>query len=312
MRSIFFGTPDIAVPALAALHDCSHVVAVVCQPDRPAGRGLELRAPPVKVAAIERGLPVHQPTKVKTPDFAAWLRALEADVAIVMAYGRILPQAVLDAPRCGCLNLHASILPKYRGAAPINWAIVHGETETGICLMQMDAGMDTGPVLATHRIPIGPNETAGELADRIASLGAQVVREDVQNAIDGHLQPVAQAHDDATAAPLLAKENGLIPWEKSSQQVHSHVRGMTPWPGAFTQLRGKTLKIYRARVHSSENLGAPGTVVMCDRTAVIVACGSGTLAIEMLQMEGRKAIAAGDMVCGRGIALGDRLGGVGA
>jgi len=213
VRAVFFGTPDIAVPALRALNEISSIVAVVCQPDRPAGRGLELRAPPVKRAALELGLQVHQPAKVKTPEFAAWLRELEADVALVLAYGRILPQGVLDAPRRGCMNLHASILPKYRGAAPINWAIVRGETETGVCLMQMDAGMDTGPVLSCHRIPIGAEETAGELADRIGLLAAEVVRADMAGAVDELLTPEPQDPSRATTAPMLSKDHGLVPWE---------------------------------------------------------------------------------------------------
>ncbi len=307
MRAVFFGTPDIAVPALRALHDIATIVAVVCQPDRPAGRGLELRAPPVKRAALELGLAVHQPTKVKTPDFAAWLRALEADVALVMAYGRILPQAVLDAPRRGCMNLHASILPKYRGAAPINWAIVRGETETGVCLMQMDAGMDTGPVLACHRIPIGEQDTAGDLADRLGALASEVVRVDLVRAVDGLLEPQPQDHSQATTAPMLSKADGVVPWEKPAREVHDHIRGMSPWPGAFTSLKGKMLKIHRARVHSNESPAPPGTVVLCDRQAVVVACGQGTLALETLQLEGRKAMGAGDMVSGRSISVGDVL-----
>jgi methionyl-tRNA formyltransferase len=298
------------VPALKALREVASVVAVVCQPDRPAGRGLEMRPPPVKRAAIELGLPVHQPAKIKTPDFAAWLRSLDLDVALVLAYGRILPQAVLDAPRCGCMNLHASILPAYRGAAPINWAIVRGETETGVCLMQMDAGMDTGPVLACHRIRIGEEETAGELADRMGQLAAEVVRRDLERAVRGELAPTPQDHARASYAPMLKKQDGVVPWGRSARQVHDHIRGMTPWPGAFSWLRGKMLKIHKARVHSDETPAAPGTVVMCDRAMVVVGCGAGTVALEVVQMEGRRAINAGEMVSGRGIAVGDVLTGV--
>jgi methionyl-tRNA formyltransferase len=298
------------VPALKALREVASVVAVVCQPDRPAGRGLEMRPPPVKRAAIELGLPVHQPAKVKTPDFAAWLRSLDLDVALVLAYGRILPQAVLDTPRCGCMNLHASILPAYRGAAPINWAIVRGETETGVCLMQMDAGMDTGPVLACRRIRIGEEETAGELADRMGQLAAEVVRRDLERAVRGELAPTPQDHARASYAPMLKKQDGVVPWGRSARQVHDHIRGMTPWPGAFSWLRGKMLKIHKARVHSDETPAAPGTVVMCDRAMVVVGCGAGTVALEVVQMEGRRAINAGEMVSGRGIAVGDVLAGV--
>lgn len=185
MRAIFFGTPDIAVPSLEALREVAEVVAVVCQPDRPAGRGLELRAPPVKERALALGFEVVQPEKVKTPEFAAWVEARKADVALVIAYGRILPKAVLEGPRRGCMNLHASLLPRYRGAAPIQWAIVRGETETGVCLMQMDEGMDTGPVFTRRAIPIGRDETAGELGGRLGRLAAELVREDLPRAVAG-------------------------------------------------------------------------------------------------------------------------------
>jgi methionyl-tRNA formyltransferase len=175
MRALFFGTPDIAVPSLRALATVADIVAVVCQPDRPAGRGLKLQAPAVKQAAVELGLPVMQPSKIRTPEFLAWITDRRADVALVLAYGRILPPTVLKAPVCGCLNLHASILPRYRGAAPINWAIVRGETETGMSLMQMDEGLDTGPVFTVRRVPIGENETAGELGVRLGALAADLV-----------------------------------------------------------------------------------------------------------------------------------------
>src|SRR6185503_5571194 len=185
MRAIFFGTPEIAVPSLRALATVADVAAVVCQPDRPAGRGLKLHAPAVKLAAADLGIPVAQPTKIRTPDFLAWLAEQRADVAVVLAYGRILPAPVLTATARGCLNLHASILPRYRGAAPINWAIVRGETETGMSLMQMDEGLDTGPVFAVHRVPIGEDETAGELAVRLGALAADVVRADVPRVVRG-------------------------------------------------------------------------------------------------------------------------------
>lgn len=310
MRALFFGTPAIAVPSLEALASIADVVGVVCQPDRPAGRGLELRAPPVKVKALELGLPVVQPEKVRTPEFAAWVADARADVALVIAYGRILPKAVLEAPRRGCMNLHASILPRYRGAAPITWAIVGGEAETGISLMQMDEGMDTGPVYAVHRTPIGPDTTADELAIDLGALAARVVREDLRRAVDGALALTPQDHEAATHAALLKKEDGRIRWERSARQIHDHIRGMTSWPGAFTTIDGKAFKVLAARVESeADQAGAPpGTVVMAGRGVVIVACGAGAIQIMRAQAEGRKPLAAADLVAGRTLQTGMVLG----
>ncbi|WP_437751985.1 methionyl-tRNA formyltransferase [Sorangium sp. So ce1389] len=310
MRALFFGTPAIAVPSLEALASIANVVGVVCQPDRPAGRGLELKAPPVKVKAAELGLPVVQPEKIRTPEFAAWVKDAGADVALVIAYGRILPKAVLEAPRRGCMNLHASILPRYRGAAPITWAIVGGEAETGISLMQMDEGMDTGPVYAVHRTPIGPDTTADELAVELGALAARVVREDLRRAVDGEIELTPQDHGAATHAPLLKKEDGRIRWDRSARQIHDHIRGMTSWPGAFTTIDGKALKVLAARVESeaAREEAPPGTVVMAGRGVVIVACGAGAIQILRAQAEGRKPLAAADLVAGRTLQTGMVLG----
>ncbi|WP_437476549.1 methionyl-tRNA formyltransferase [Sorangium sp. So ce1014] len=310
MRALFFGTPAIAVPSLEALASIADVVGVVCQPDRPAGRGLELKAPPVKVKASELGLPVVQPEKIRTPEFAAWVKDAAADVALVIAYGRILPKAVLDAPRRGCMNLHASILPRYRGAAPITWAIAGGEAETGISLMQMDEGMDTGPIFTIHRTPIGPATTADELAIELGALAARVVREDLRRAVGGELEATPQDHAAATHAPLLKKEDGRVRWDRSARQIHDHIRGMTSWPGAFTTLEGKTLKVLAARVESETDSGGapPGTVVMAGRSVVIVACGEGAIQILRAQAEGRKPLAAADLVAGRTLQTGMVLG----
>ncbi|XXT15164.1 methionyl-tRNA formyltransferase [Sorangium sp. So ce429] len=310
MRALFFGTPAIAVPSLEALASIASVVGVVCQPDRPAGRGLALKAPPVKVKAAELGLPVVQPEKIRTPEFAAWVKDAEADVALVIAYGRILPKAVLEAPRRGCMNLHASVLPRYRGAAPITWAIVGGEAETGISLMQMDEGMDTGPVYAVHRTPIGPDTTADELAVELGGLAARVVREDLRRAVGGELEATPQDHGAATHAPLLKKEDGRIRWDRGARQIHDHIRGMTSWPGAFTTIDGKALKVLAARVESetAREAAPPGTVVMAGRGVVIVACGAGAIQILRAQAEGRKPLAAADLVAGRTLQTGMVLG----
>src|SRR6185295_16413735 len=219
MRTVFFGTPGIAVPALRALAATTELVGVVCQPDRPAGRGLQLSEPAVKRAARELGVEVHQPVKVKTGTLHEWLKERELDAVVVMAYGRILPPAVLGAPRRGCLNLHASLLPKYRGAAPIQWAIMRGERETGISLMQMDEGLDTGPVYSRRSLPIGPEENAAELAERMAELAAEVVRSDVPRAIRGELVAEPQNEPEASLAPPIEREHTEVAWARPALEI---------------------------------------------------------------------------------------------
>ena len=248
VRALFFGSPAFAVPSLDALHSLATIAGVVCQPDKPAGRGLAMTPPAVKTRALELGLPVLQPTKLRTGEVGAWARALDADVALVVAYGRILPRDVLDAPRLGCVNVHASLLPKYRGAAPITWAVVNGEVETGVTLMKLDEGMDTGPTFARLTIPIGADETAGALGEREAALGAEAVREWLPRYVAGQCRLEAQDDRLATAAPVLEKAHGRIDWSKTADKVHDHVRGMSPWPGAFTLLRGRTVKIHATRI----------------------------------------------------------------
>jgi methionyl-tRNA formyltransferase len=309
MRALFFGTPAIAVPALEALTEIADVLAVVCQPDRPRGRGLALAAPPVKERALALGIPVHQPTKVRTEELPAWIRSQAPDVAVVMAYGRILTRAVLDAPRLGCVNLHASILPLYRGAAPITWALVDGQTETGVSLMQMDEGMDTGPVLAVQRVPIDPSWNAEDLSSALATCAADVVRKELPRLARGELEPVAQDSTRATHARLLEKEDGRIPWGKPARAVHDHVRGMTPWPGAYTTLPdGRVLKVLRAHPEETAASGPAGTVVRANKHTLLVACGAGALAVAIAQVEGKKALTAAELVGGRTLAEGMVLG----
>ncbi len=308
-RAVFMGTPQFAVPCLDALVEIADVVGVVCQPDKPQGRGLEVTEPPVKERALELGLSVHQPTKMKDGTFAAWLRELDVDVALVVAYGRILPKDVLTAPRLGCINVHASLLPKYRGAAPITWAIVNGEPETGITLMQMDEGMDTGPMLEQFPTPILPEETAGELSERLGALGALAVRKGLPRYVAGGYEPIPQNHAKATMAPILKKEDGRIDWKQPARKVHDHVRGMSPWPSAFTTSRGKLLKVHETRVIDTSASGKePGTVVLADKTRVVVACGERAIELGRVQLEGKKAVSAGDWFVGRGVAEGDKLG----
>ncbi len=309
MRTLFFGTPDIAVPALEALNEISTVAGVICQPDRPAGRGLQLRAPAVKQKAQQLGLEVLQPRKIRTAEFASWVRSRQAEVALVIAYGRILPPALLEAPAKGCMNLHASLLPRYRGAAPINWAIARGETETGICLMQMDEGCDTGPVFCQRTIAIGPDETAGELYGRLAALAAEVVRDQLEAALSGELVAAAQDHEAATLAPLLSKQDGAVDWSVSAQQVHDHVRGMTPWPGAHTTLDTKRFKLLETRLEQPEGvLAEPGTVFAVDDAGAHIACGSGSVVLQRGQVAGKKALSAKQLAAGRSIGLATRFG----
>ena len=309
MRAVFFGTPRVAVPALRALTQVSEVAAVVCQPDRPSGRGLKLTAPPVKEAALELGLSVHQPTKVRTGELAAWLREKAADVALVMAYGRILPADVLSAPRRGAMNLHASLLPRYRGAAPINWVIVNGEAQTGISLMQMDEGLDTGPVYSRHVIELSETENAGTLADRIALLGAHVVHSDLAAAVDGQLTAQPQDESLASHAPLIERHHLSIDWGHPALAIARLVRGMAPRPGAFTLIGGKTLRILDARAASGPMPpnALPGTVSVLGKRA-LVATGSGSLELLVAQAEGKKALPVMDLINGRVLVEGLRLG----
>ena len=308
-RALFFGSPDFAVPSLEALHAAFDVRAVVCQPDKPAGRGLALTAPAVKSRAAALGLPVVQPTKLRTGEFGAWARAQGADVALVVAYGRILPPDVLAAPRLGCVNVHASLLPKYRGAAPITWAVVRGEAETGITLMQLDEGMDTGPTFARVATPIGPDETAGELSQRLARIGAEAVRDRLPAYMQGACTLTPQDEALATVAPLLEKENGRIEWSMRARQVHDHVRGMSPWPGAFTTSRGRTLKVHKTRIAQGRIEGAlAGQVVVADKTGVLVACAEASVELVTVQPEGKRAMAATEWAAGRGVAEGDVFG----
>jgi len=309
VRTIFFGSPDFAVPCLEAVHDISEIAVVISQPDRPAGRGLAMRPPAVKKRALELGLEVWQPRKVRTAEFAEKLRALDADVAVVVAYGRILPRAVLDVPRTGCVNVHASLLPKLRGAAPIQWSIVHGDEETGVTLMQVDERMDAGPILATASTPIAPDDDAATLSERLSKMGAQLLREQLANYVAGDLTPQPQDDDAATMAPLLKKEHGRIDWNKSAAAVHNQIRGMNPWPGAHTVLGERRIKVHRTLATTLDPEGAaPGQVIALDPEGILVACAEGTLEIQELQESGRKRVDARAFATGRGVTVGDRFG----
>lgn len=307
LRIIFMGTPDFACPTLTKLIERGEdVIAVVTQPDRPKGRGQKLVPPPVKVIAEEHGIPVLQPLKVRAPEVIARIRELTPDLIVVVAFGQILPQSLLDIPHHGCINIHASLLPRYRGAAPLNWCLINGETETGITTMQMDAGLDTGDMLVKRSIPIGPDEDAQSLHDRLSLLGAETIDETLDRLLAGTLTREKQDDSLTCYAPMLKKEDGLIDWNREPQQIKNLVRGFTPWPGAYTSLDGKTLKLYKVSVANSN--GSPGELIAAGRDGIIVACGSGSLRIEELQLEGRKRLSASEFLAGCRLEPGSRLG----
>jgi methionyl-tRNA formyltransferase len=298
------GSPEFAVPCLEALCAVADVV-VVTQPDKPAGRGLSARPPAVKVFAERRGLRLMQPLSVRKPQFADELRALAPELAVVVAYGKILPQEILDLPRLGCVNVHASILPRYRGAAPIQWAVIRGETETGVTLMQMDAGMDTGAILAVRRQPIDVGVTAGQLHDELSRVGAELLAAELPRILAGTLSATPQDHAQATMAPLLTKETGHVDFRIGARGVRDLVRGCDPWPTAYAILDGQPLKLFCAKVVSGR--GEPGVVLGADRDGLIVGCGDDAVAVGELQLPGKRRMPAQALLSGRPIPARTRL-----
>jgi methionyl-tRNA formyltransferase len=297
MRLVFAGTPDFAVPSLRAAAQRNEVVAVYTQPDRPAGRGRGLQASPVKREALARGIPVLQPESLKSELAREALRALKPDLLIVVAYGLILPQAILDIPAHGGWNVHASLLPRWRGAAPIQRAIQAGDAETGVCLMRMEKGLDTGPVLLSQAIAIGENETGGQLHDRLAALGAQTLADGL-GLLRAGLRPVAQPQstDGVTYAHKLDKAEAKLDWSQPADVLARKVRAFNPWPMAEAMLAGERLRIHEAHALAMQHPGAPGELLGATRDGIDVACGDGVLRIVTLQREGGKAITAADFV----------------
>jgi methionyl-tRNA formyltransferase len=310
LRVVFMGSPEFAVPCLEALLGTEDVVAVVTQPDKPSGRGLGLTPPAVKVRALAAGVPVLQPPSVRKPPaaliFGEELRALAPDVCVVVAYGKILPPEMLAVPKLGCLNVHASLLPKYRGAAPIQWAIIRGERETGVTLMQMDAGMDTGDMLLTRALAIDEWVTAGQLHTRLAPLGAELLVEGLARLKAGTLEPRKQDDAEATMAPMLTKETGRVDFAAGARAVRDLARGCDPWPTAYTLLGGEPLKLFRAKVISGH--GAPGVVMGADRDGLLVGCGDDAIAFGELQLPGKKRMPATALLAGRQMPVGTKLG----
>lgn len=304
MRIVFMGTPDFAVPCLQALIDDGHdICAVFTQPDKPKGRHGVLSAPPVKELALKYDIPVYQPDSLKNDEIKSFFASLGADLALVVAYGKILPEEFLNAPKYGCINMHASLLPKLRGAAPIQWSIINGEKRSGVTAMQMDKGLDTGDILLSESVEIRDDETAQELHDELSVLGAQVMRKTLLMLQRGELSPVRQDDSNSTYAPILAKELSAIDWQKSALQIHNQIRGLYPWPGASAVLNGKTLKIHSAKLLGKTE-GEPGEVVFNDRR-LCVACGDGN-AVELLviQAPGKKAMPVTDYLRGNPVVLG--------
>jgi methionyl-tRNA formyltransferase len=297
------GTPEFAVPCLEALVQAGYaVVMAITQPDKPVGRKRVMTAPPVKQAAIAHDIPVYQPAKLRNnAEAAETLANTQADLFVVVAYGKILPQNVLDIPVHGCINVHASLLPKYRGSAPIQWSIVKGEKLTGVTTMVLDAGMDTGDMLLKKEIAIALDDTAVSLSDKLSSAGAKLLLETLPGYLSGDIQPQAQDESQATAIPLLKKEDGEMDWSQTATELYNQVRGFHPWPGTFTYFQGKTLKILRARLGVDElpHQGNPGQIVEIGRDFIRMRCGEGVLELLEVQLAGSKAMDAGSFARGQ-------------
>lgn len=306
MRIVFMGTPDFAVPSLQALLDAGHeVCAVYTQPDKPQGRKQILTAPPVKTLALAHNIPVYQPQTLKDADAQAQLRALAPEIIIVVAYGKLLPKAVLETPPHGCINVHGSLLPRWRGAAPIQWAVIAGDETAGVTTMQMAEGLDTGDMLLTYETQIGPRETAGELFDRLAQAGAALLVQTLER-LDA-ITPIPQDDAKSCYAHQLDKQMAVIDWSKSAREIDCLVRGLNPWPVALTTLGGERLKVYAA--HSVDGKGKPGEVLESDaKKGLVVACGEGALALEEIQMVGGKRMKSADFLRGHAVEKGTILG----
>jgi methionyl-tRNA formyltransferase len=305
MKIVFFGSPDFAVPSLAAVAAHWDVALVVAQPDRPAGRGQKVHAPAVKTWAEAHGMAVAQPQRLKGDEglsFIEELRAIQPDVFVVAAYGKILPQALLDVPRLGPFNVHGSLLPKYRGAAPIQWSVINGDVETGVTIMRMEAGLDTGPIVSVRSRPIGDNETAGQLFDQLAKLGADLLVDTLREIEAGRANMSPQDHAQATLAPMLTKEMGHLDFSKSARLVSAQARGVDPWPGAYALLSGEAVKLFGPTF--VDGSAPPGTVIAADKRGLHIACGQGALSFAEIQLPGRKRLGVEAVIAGRGIREG--------
>ena len=309
MRVIFMGTPDFSVGTLEALIRADHqVVLAVTQPDKPKGRGGKMQFPPVKETAMEHGIPVFQPRKVREPENIEELRKYQADVIVVVAFGQILPREILELTPYGCINVHASLLPSYRGAAPIQWAVINGETVSGVTTMQMDEGLDTGDMLLKTEVPLEPEETGGSLHDKLAAAGASLCVRTLKALEEGTVTPKKQGESPTAYASMLKKEMGEIRWEEPAISIERLIRGLNPWPSAYTGWQDKTMKIWEAEVLEEDSGQEPGTVVRVDKDGFLVQTGKGLLKVTALQIPGKKRMEADAFLRGYSMEPGEKLG----
>jgi methionyl-tRNA formyltransferase len=311
LRIVFCGTPAFAAPSLRRLmaEPDFEIAGVVTQPDRPRGRGQEIQTSPVKDAAVAAGIAVYQPEKIKSDQGYEYFRRVAPDTVVIIAYGQIISQRLAQIPRLGWINLHASLLPKYRGAAPINWAIVNGERRTGLTTMQIDAGLDTGPTLLKYETEIGADETAPQLTARLAEAGAPLIVETLRKLASGEIQPAPQDNSQATLAPILKKEDGRIDWSLTAHKIYNRIRGLQPWPGGFTTFRGKTCRIWGQPLQPVAATGTPGVILPPEGDGLLVMCGGETvLRVEHVQLEGRNRVTDTQFQSGARVVPGERFG----
>ena len=309
MRVIFMGTPDFSVGTLQALIDAGHeVVLAVTQPDKPKGRGKSMQFPPVKEAALEHGIEVYQPRRVREPECVEYLRSFDADIIVVVAFGQILPKEILEMPKYGCVNVHASLLPKYRGAAPIQWAVINGEKVSGVTTMRMDEGLDTGDMILKEEVVLDEKETGGSLFDRLSGVGAKLCVRTLEAIEDGTAIYIKQDHAAATKTTLIKKQFGIIDWNKPAAEIECLIRGLNPWPSAYTYLNGKTLKIWAAAVKNETSDKEPGELTEVTKHSVGVQTGDGILMLEEVQLEGKKRMSADAFLRGNALSEGMKLG----
>ena len=313
LRIVFCGTPAFAVPSLVRLiaQPEFEIVGVVTQPDRPRGRGRQIAVSAVKSAAAEAGIPIYQPEKIRSDEAYEYFRYLAPDVVVIIAYGQIISPRLIAIPRLGWINVHASLLPKYRGAAPINWAIINGETRTGVTTMQIDAGLDTGDMLLKYETAIGVDETAPELTVRLSEAGAPLIVETLQKLDRGEITPTPQDNSQATVAPVLKKDDGKIDWQLSARKIYNRIRGLQPWPGAFTTFRGRNCQIWGKPLKPVAAGGEPGIILSTQEDGLLVICGgpiASVLRVEHIQMEGRNRVTDFEFMRGARIELGERFG----
>lgn len=308
MRAVFMGTPEFAVPTLQALIDHHQVEAVVTQPDKQRGRGKKVQFPPVKEKAVEHEIPVYQPQKARDEEFVEILREINPDVIVVVAYGQILPESILNIPKYGCINVHGSLLPKYRGAAPIQWAVLDGEEKTGITTMYMEKGLDTGDMIDKAEIVLDPKETAGTLHDKLMEIGANLLLETLEKLENETAVRIKQNDSESCYASMLTKEMGQIDFSKTAREIECLIRGMNPWPSAYTSLNGKTLKVWEAEVLTENPGEEPGTVIDVTKDAIVAACKEGALKLLEVQMAGKKRMKVSAFLLGYQVEKGMKLG----